>query len=287
MSATPARGQAGAGNRARRRGALVALAAVVVLVGAAAGVVAGVLVNGKPGQGAAVGSSPTPAAMATADATPQASPESPSPAPTDTAPPTEKPGEDAEQSVPADYLRVVPRDPLTAPGRWKVRDPEPEHQVSCGFDGGLVLTSQKAVNYRCPGPKDAITGTAVFVTVTLNRSNSCAAVWFRFTVATGGYAVRICEDGYFLVVHRSDGQVEPLRTMLPAAPLNVDDPTRIGIVMDGAAIRVYQDGDLVDEWSNPRFTEGQVHLGLLQSPGTEPPFQVTFSDVEVWGEPAV
>lgn len=192
-------------------------------------------------------------------------------------------------TLPAGWLpdgvsRVI-ADPLTAPLGWQVRH-DPDNQVSCRLDGGLVVTSQRAASYRCPGPRDELTDLAVSVDVTLAAPGSCASVWFRFAVATGGYALRVCQDGYYFVTH---GTPEPhsvttLRTIRLAEPIAIGTPTRIGLTAAGDTFRFYRDGQPAGGWSHSGFTGGHVALGILQMrPEDPPPYEVVFGQIEIWG----
>lgn len=177
---------------------------------------------------------------------------------------------------------MIVRDPLTAPGQWR-NFTDPTTQTTCTFADGFVVTTG-VPSFRCPGPRDSLADFAVFVEVTLTEPGSCATIWFRFSVSGGGYALRVCEDAYYLVTH---GTPEPHRVRdLRRFPLDspVAGPTRVGIAADGESFRFYRDQEEVGNWSDRTFTSGQVWLGILQmDPAVRPPYQVSFADVEVWG----
>ena len=187
--------------------------------------------------------------------------------------------------VPAGALAIL-ADPLTAPRRW----PETVHEESgssCGFTdpGGLVVTGEIA-SFRCRGPRDDLADLAVFVDVALLDPDSCATVWFRFTVLDGGYALRVCREAYYLVTH---GTPEPhtvrtLRELPLEPPLAAAGATRVGVVAEDDRLRFYRDGRLVGEWSDGTFARGTVQLGVLQMrAGDRPPYRVSFADLEIWG----
>jgi hypothetical protein len=244
-----------AGRPTRRTVAGLALAAVLAVA-----LVAGGLAAGFP---ARFGSAANPAG----------SPPPPSPPPP------------AMALVPAGALAIL-SDPLTAPGRW----PETEHQPSgstCALGGvdGLVVTGEIA-SFRCPGPRDDLADLAVFVDVALLDPDSCATVWFRFTVTDGGYALRVCQEAYYLVTHGipEPHTVRTLRELPLEPPLAAAGTTRVGVVAEGELLRLYRDGRLVGEWSDGTFARGTVQLGVLQMrPEDRPPYRVSFGDVEIWG----
>jgi eukaryotic-like serine/threonine-protein kinase len=243
--------------------ALFALGLTVVLAGGGAGVAAGLYVD-------------RPSAGSTAP---------PTTAPPSSAPPTSP----VPKTDPSPPPGAIPgrSDPLDAPGLWQAVD-DKANEASCAFDGRLVATSQK-VTYRCRGPEeDRLTDTAVFVDVTLLNPGTCAAVWFRFTDKAGGYALRICEDGYHLVTHDGKtGAVKQLRGMPLDPPAAVGTKMRVGIVVQGKAMTFYRDGVRVDGWSSAAFEEGRIALGLLQSRGAHsPPYRAAFANVAVFGVPA-
>jgi hypothetical protein len=182
--------------------------------------------------------------------------------------------------IPAGAQLIV-RDPLTAPGRWEVT--LHESGTTCDFADALAVTSQ-IPSFRCKGPADVLSDVAVLVDVTLVEPGSCASIWFRFTAAGGGYALRVCEEAYYLVTHGTpeSHSVTTLREFHFVAPLAAT--TRVGIVTDGAQFRFYRDGELVGSWSDSTFARGRISLGLLQMrPEVRPPYRVRFANIEVWG----
>jgi hypothetical protein len=257
-------GARASGGERRNRSALAlfALGLTVVLAGGGAGVAAGLYVD-----------RPT-----AASSTP---PTGPPTRPPTSAPPT---SEAAADPSPPPRARPVRSDSLAVAGLWKVVN-DKAHKTTCTFDGRLVATSEQST-YRCVGPEDPLTDTEVSVNVTLLNPGTCAAVWFRFTNAVGGYALRICEDGYHLVTHDYDtGTVKELRAM-PLDQVAVGTPMRVSIVVQDTTMTFYRDGVRVDEWTSSAYAEGRVVLGLLQSPGAHtPPYRAAFDNVAIWGIP--
>jgi hypothetical protein len=147
----------------------------------------------------------------------------------------------------------------------------------------LVVTKRTVGSFRCPGPPDPLTDFSVFVQVRLLTPDSCAGIWFRFT--TAGYAVRVCRDGYHLVTHGAGTPTEvvTVHTFPFDAPVELDTPIRVGITAEGSDLRLYRDGQQVDTWHDTRFSSGRVALGIFQDrPQDQPPFVVSFADVEIW-----
>jgi eukaryotic-like serine/threonine-protein kinase len=182
--------------------------------------------------------------------------------------------------IPAGAQLIV-RDPLAGPGRWE--SSTHEAGTTCDFAGALVVTSRLA-SFRCRGPADDLADLTVLVDVTLIEPGSCATIWFRFTVADGGYALRVCEEAYYLVTHGTpeSHSVNSLREFWFDAPLA--GTTRVGIAAEGETLRFYRDGEPVGSWSDAAFERGRVALGVLQMrPEVRPPYRVRFANIEVWG----
>jgi eukaryotic-like serine/threonine-protein kinase len=187
---------------------------------------------------------------------------------------------------PAQPTRVpILIDSLSAPGYWRERQDD-THEVTCSFDDGLVIRSGRAASYRCPGPRDTLSDLAVTVDVTLVEPGSCATVWFRFTIRDGGYALRICEDAYYLVTHGipESSSVVTLRTYRFDAPLALGQPIRVGIVAEGSRLEFHRDDSVEFTWSSQAFVDGEVALGILQMEHG-PPYQVRFANIEILARP--
>jgi hypothetical protein len=178
--------------------------------------------------------------------------------------------------------QVVAQDPLTAPKLWQTREDAAE-KTTCLFDDALVVTRDKPGPYRCPGPTDAYNDFALAVDVRLRTEGACAAIWFRFG-DTAGYLVRICREGFYLATHGvGDGRtVQVLRTMPFDGTIQLDTAIRVGISVQGTTIALERDGDLVGTVQDATFTQGRMVLGIFpEPPDREPPFSVTFKNVEV------
>jgi eukaryotic-like serine/threonine-protein kinase len=189
------------------------------------------------------------------------------------------PAVNVSPSIPAGSELIL-ADQLIGDGQWKSRD-DKANQASCAFSGALVVTKQNVGPFRCPGPPDQVGDFGVFVDVRLLSRDSCAGIWFRFTMA--GYALRICHDGYFVVTHGATGPTAV--ATLHAYPFNLtgDGPVRVGIVAEGPVLRFFRDGHEVGTWRDPTFAQGRIALGVFQDRASDrPPFSVSFANVEVW-----
>jgi len=219
--------------------------------------------------------SPSAAPGTSGPASPSASPSVPA-----SPPASPRPG----GTVPAG-LDLVHRDPLTAPGLWRKVD-DPVNKATCDFSpAGLTVTTQSAGVYRCPGPDDLLGDTAVWVTVTLLTPDTCASIWFRFAVAGGGYALRICANTWYLVKHGSPtpSALTTINTF-PVAPMAVGTPVRVGVTMVATTIRIYRDGAQINAWTSRDFIAGKVTVGLFEVDPAVAQFQARFADIDLWGQ---
>jgi hypothetical protein len=250
------------------------LLALVVLVGAIAGLgyLSGVLPLDQGGGAGAVGS-PTPS-------TPPSATSSGS-------------GANATQAPPRVFRERL-RDPLTAPYHWTAKNETADGHGKCLFDESLVVTSPNNDSYRCQGPRDSFMDARVEVDVTVLAPDSCAAIWFRFTLAGGGYAARVCPAGVNVVTHAVPGMrdVESLRRFRYDGDrvLEVGDTVRVGIEFFADDLRVRVDGrqigamplsTLLPDTAAVPLT-GRVLLGIFpfSDEGTAP-FSVGFADVAI------
>jgi hypothetical protein len=180
------------------------------------------------------------------------------------------------------------RDPLTRQRYWWPVSDE-QNRVTCQFSGGLMVTKQSEGVYRCQGPAKAWLDVRVDVDVEIVEPDSCAAVWFRFTVKTGGYALRVCQRGYFLVTHgvASATSVVPVQSFpFPDGERpGLGTPVRVGIEARGGRLRFFRDGREVGSVDDGDPIPGRVVLGIFHNPPEDgegtPPFQVRFRNVEI------
>jgi hypothetical protein len=186
------------------------------------------------------------------------------------------------------------RDPLTAPYHWAAKNETARGLGKCLFDEKLVVTTPTFNSYRCQGPRDTFMDARFEVDVTLLEPDSCAAVWFRFTLAGGGYAARVCPAGVHLVTHAVPGMrdVENLRRFpyTEQRVLEVGDTLRVGIEFLGDDLRVRVDGrqigamplaTLLPDTAAVPLT-GRVLLGIFpfSDEGTAP-FSVGFANAAI------
>jgi len=190
----------------------------------------------------------------------------------------------ARPSVAPGAARKV-NESLAAPGAWLNRDDTTFNAV-CNLNGRLIATLATEATYRCPGRTDTWTDFSAFVTVTLVNPGSCAGIWFRYTNTAGGYALRVCEDGYHLVTHTPSAQVGSLRSFPQQTALNT--PVKVGIMAEGSTFRFFRDGTFVDELTDSTYARGRVVLGVFQvAKGVKPPFAVEFRDIEIYAPPGL
>jgi hypothetical protein len=176
------------------------------------------------------------------------------------------------------------KDPLAAEGPWQSSELA-EYDASCELKGQLTVTLGQplAGSYRCRGLADPLSDFSVVVDVTLRNANSCAGLWLRFEGASG-YALRVCRDRYELMTH-TDTQLRLLRTFF-LAPVRVDAPVRVAVKATGPRLSVFRDEVLAGEITDTTFAGGRLILGVFAvDERAEPPFVVTFSNIELWRGP--
>ena len=197
-------------------------------------------------------------------------------------------------SAPPRRFREQLRDPLTAPYHWAAKNETARGLGKCLFDGTLVVTTPTFNSYRCQGPRDTFMDARFEVDVTLLAPDSCAAIWFRFTLAGGGYAARVCPAGVHVVTHAVPGMrdVVNLRRFPYTGHrvLEVGDTVRVGIEFLGDDLRVRVDGQeigamplstLLPDTATVPLT-GRVLLGIFpfSDEGTAP-FSVGFAEAAI------
>jgi eukaryotic-like serine/threonine-protein kinase len=149
-----------------------------------------------------------------------------------------------------------------------------------------VVTRGLPGSFRCKGNQTQWTDFSVFVDVTLINKGSCAGVWFRFALEKG-YALRICENGYYLVIHGhpTSATITLLREFrFIGEPVPLGAKTRVGITMEGSSFRFYRDGKLVGQFveNEITFARGRITMGVFQvASRPQPPYQVAFTDLEI------
>jgi hypothetical protein len=157
---------------------------------------------------------------------------------------------------------------------------DPANGALCEVTDHLRVVMTRENTYRCLGIQTQWTDMVVRVSLTLTNPGSCAGVWFRYTNDTGGYAVRVCEDGLHLVTHM--GSTVRQLSFFPTAialgrELSVTitaQSDKLSFERDGVRV-----GDLVD---GTLPNAGRVVLGVFQvAHGAAPPFEVSFSRLEV------
>jgi eukaryotic-like serine/threonine-protein kinase len=267
-----------------------ALLALILLIGVLA--VVGFLTNVLPLQrSGGAQSAPTTGATSIAAAP---VPAVTTPATPDPSEPAATPTGTADPSGPAATFTVLLRDPLTRPDQFLAKDESPS-SGSCAFDGGLVVTSPNFNPYRCQGPRQPLADSRVDVDLRLLTADSCGAIWLRYSVSNGGYAVRICADRMQVLTHGVPG-IATTTTLgqfryAGARTVAVGEKARVRVELVGGDLRLYLDGDpvgrmaLADTLGNaaPAPQRGRDSVGVFPFSGEGvKPFQVAFSDIVVY-----
>ena len=176
--------------------------------------------------------------------------------------------------------------------RWDARD-DLSNNATCAVDRAsnmltVELRKPTVGSYRCPGAAETLSDFSVVADVTLGTANSCAGLWFRFTDDAGGYALLVCADRYELVSHIG-GKVTSLKRLFTGdTPTPVGQQIRVAIRTKGNLIWFFRDGRVLPQISDEgRFTAGRIVLGVFPAvAAAEPPFRVSFANVEIWRAPA-
>ncbi|WP_230394632.1 serine/threonine protein kinase [Plantactinospora alkalitolerans] len=183
--------------------------------------------------------------------------------------------------------KLVVEDPLTVSSQWLPRTDD-KNQVRCAFDDALVVTKRSNGPYRCRGPLKTWLDIRVEVEVTLVEPGSCAAIWVRFTDQSGGHALQICPDGYYLLAHGIDSATAATPAGTYRFPqgqkLNAQTPVRVGIVARGEELRFYRDGEFVGQARDAGPGAGRVVLGVFprdDNRSGEPLYKVEFRDIKI------
>jgi serine/threonine protein kinase len=263
----------------RRRSLLLMAGLAAVAVLAAGGMFASSYLLRGAGENADHPSTPSLSPSVTAEATPSTAPsESPTATPLPQLP------------IPAGWYQTIPNDPLTVPQYWIESS---KNSSSCRFrPDGLTVTTTDVYLCRKASPVN-LRDIAVSVKVKLTVKGTCAAVWFRYSDKTGGYAVRICENALYLYEHRpSDSgsrwtsQKRSEWTLPANAPLRLQQVVQIGIIVSGDRITLFADGESQGE--RPlSLGSGILTMGVFETGAHKGTYSAVFSDFTLWeGPPA-
>jgi eukaryotic-like serine/threonine-protein kinase len=212
---------------------------------------------------------------------------SPTPGATGSVPTSESPSPSVNALLAG--MTKIQTDSLSPPTAWQDLTDTKNHASCAATAKGLIVTRGSDSPFRCPGPKDLLYDTAVFVDVQLFDTASCATVWLRFN--TSGYAVRVCHDGYIPIIHGfpSPNNADKLCDPIPST-LDAGHRIRVGVVLRGNEFTFLRDGKQIGRGScsDPAdtFHVGHVVLGIFPSvtlPSGTPTSQVQLSNVEIWG----
>ena len=253
----------------RRRGVLVGTLAVL----AVAAIVAVAVASGwfRPAGVGASGPSATPSVAGGARSTVEPSPS-------------------ASGIIPGGLLPAID-DPMNGPVNW-ITKTDAVNKATCEYGSHGLVTTVLGPTYRCPGPKVVFGDVAVSADVTLVDPKTCAGMWFHFGDTDGGYALQICQDGAYLVLHHKDSKghwvVTDLYTHKFDVPIAVGETARFTVTMSGTSMSFYRAEQRLGTWADSTFTHGRICIGVLQRDqapaGTE--FAAAFANVQVLGASA-
>jgi predicted Ser/Thr protein kinase len=192
-----------------------------------------------------------------------------------TTPSTAAPG----ASEPGAGQAIVDR--LDRPGRWRDKAGSPDG--TCAFDSQLVITTQRSMDYWCPGPQDQFAGDLrITVDATVLTGNACAVVFFR-DHGTRGYELSFCSNEVRLERYDSvDGETLIQRTRGDAfAP---GQRRAVTVQITGERVTATVDGrtTLDARLTDPSLTAGQVVLGATNNTYTGES-KAAFADIAIRG----
>jgi hypothetical protein len=263
----------------------VAITLLSVAVLLLAGTIAGVATGKLKLPGIAVGppvnvgsSGPT-----SAPPTPPTSPSvSPSASPSASASPTASPSASASPSVHSGPTQIIDDSFPTNDTFWTPSQ-TPDAGGECTVDGVLTatLTQAATVSYRCHGIGNPFTDVTVKVDSEFSNTDSCAAVWLRYSDAlAGGYAVKICQDRIQVVTH-SQKTVTLLREFY-YQPVSVGVRSTVTITMIGDTMTITRNDMPMGSVTDDTFTQGRVVLGVFAYAADSPaPYQAVFHRVQI------
>jgi tRNA A-37 threonylcarbamoyl transferase component Bud32 len=267
-------------ERGRWRG--LGVAALVLLVVASAGALAGII-SGVIRLPTEPGAQPSPSPPISVPAGSEPASVAPSGSPT--------------VEMPAGFPFTVLRDPLTARGRWRATSDANFH-ISCTFSPqGLKVTLaalDRTNTWRCNGPADRLGDFQATTDVTLNEAGSCAGLWFRFQGTTAGYVLRVCDDRVDFGTH-AGATLTSLKSYVFATALALGTPVRLSVLAHGNIFTVAQCDLIVDGCTHPTVllqdedanfdNPGTVQIGIFEPPDAAAapvqPYQVTFADIDI------
>lgn len=159
---------------------------------------------------------------------------------------------------------------------------------SCKIDNGLVVDIPTNLTYRCPGQRAEIANFRLTVNVTLIRKGSCAGIWFRFD-NPHGYALQICTDSFRLVTHNGvEIATKHVNELKPDAQIPLSVPQHIEIDGIGTQFSFFWNGTMIfPTWSDDTYPTGHPQLGAFQEQDNAPtdpvttPYEVRFNDITI------
>ncbi|MEV6599590.1 protein kinase [Actinoplanes sp. NPDC051346] len=269
------------GGRSRGHTLLATLAVLLVVAGI---VTVGLVVNAGAGSRAPTATAPS-AEGGEGGGEPSPAPTSRAPAPDEEESASPAPERSRE---PTGGKRII-QDSLARPGQWFDSQTR-EGDARCVTRGALRAELAVSGAFQCLGPTDEIRDdVGVEVTTALLAAGSCAAVWFHWDDDRGGHVLEVCQDEISVAT-----ETPARRTVLERVRLDervaLRETTRIHLVVREGEAQVFLDGGFVGGFALPAGgpDTGQVRLGLsTREDDADPPYAVTFADVDIRALPAV
>jgi len=192
-------------------------------------------------------------------------------------------------TTPAGWYEIIPPGALTAPQYWQA-------STACKFGPtGYTVSATSGVAPCNMSPPRNSRDVAVGVRLLLLTPDTCAAVWFRFSPKTGGYAIRLCRESVTLYDYRPPAKpggkwssVKVNDWPLPAGTsLAIGQPIDVGVVVEGDRVSLHLDDHYQGARPLPRLDSGTVAMGIYQLTSAKSAYSVVFTDFTLWEGPTV
>ncbi|MCP2326751.1 serine/threonine protein kinase [Hamadaea flava] len=191
--------------------------------------------------------------------------------------------------APLGWYEIIPPSALTAPQYW-------QESTACKFssEGYTAATNTGVAQCHINPPRDA-RDVAVGVRLTLGTPKTCAALWFRFSPKTGGYAIRLCPDSVTLYDYRPPAKPGGKWTSVkvndwpqPAGTsLAVNVPINVEMVVDADRVSLTLNGRPQGARPLSQLDSGSVAMGIYQLGTAKSAYSVMFTDFTLWEGPTV
>ncbi|WP_290869690.1 serine/threonine-protein kinase [Hamadaea sp.] len=218
----------------------------------------------SPSYVASVTESPTPAVTASTDPLPQL-------------------------KAPIGWYEIIPPATLTAPQYW-------QESAACKFSpAGYTATTTSGVAQCQISPPRNTRDVAIGVRLNLLTPKTCAALWFRFSQKTGGYAIRLCSDSVALYDYRPPVKAGGKWTSVkvddwpqPAGTsLALNTPINVEMIVEADRVSLSLNGRPQGARPLSRMDSGTVAMGIYQLGTAKSAYSVIFTDFTLWEGPTV